>query len=745
MKILAVVLSSLALVACGGGGGGTGARINAVIVSGVASKGPLKNATICAYSVINGTQGAQVGECVTTSADGNYSIDLAGYTGPVFLQASSGTYVDEATGTTVSLSTPLRSVATTLSGSSSMAVTGLTELAYQLASNSSGGLTSANIQSAITSVQNNFGVLDIVGTMPVNALNVPTGASVEQKKYALALATLSQYLAAKPVGAKLSDTIGELQKCIANSATGCSADTSNVGSLLTAAVQKFVAQHDALSGINLPVASFGSVTTPPGNKSVVYKLAATVPSTTCPNGGISVVSGIDTNGNGILDTAEATNTQYVCNGTNGVDGIGGTNGTNGTNGSSALVSIATEPSGSNCATGGSKISAGSDLNGNGKLDSTEVTSTSFICNGANGATGVTGPAGATGVTGAAGAAGATGATGATGPAGATGATGTTGATGATGSAGATGPAGSTGATGPAGTNGLNTLVALAAEPSGTNCASGGTKISAGLDTNADGVLNPSEITSAQYVCNGTIPRNADFTPPQISTDAPAVAVGYITSFTTTYSDDVELAYYVSPSGIVRFVAEGVKSHQVSDSAAVVLGQPYSRVLTVVDTSGNVTKKTISITSQATGIKLGNYLIAGSYSLPAGFNCLIGGNLNGLQDGAVVTGPVTVLDSGPPWSVASGYVPQIVIGGGAGAKAGTSVALESTSITFNAFSSGGSGSGGDWGTYQYQYVATASVLQATAPTLSVTFLMQCNINNTGFVDGTAAIFTVSMAQ
>jgi ELWxxDGT repeat protein len=42
------------------------------------------------------------------------------------------------------------------------------------------------------------------------------------------------------------------------------------------------------------------------------------------------------------------------------------------------------------------------------------------------------------------------------------------------------------------------------EPAGTNCANGGVKIQVGIDTNADGVLQPTEINSAQtqYVCDG---------------------------------------------------------------------------------------------------------------------------------------------------------------------------------------------------------------------------------------------------
>ena len=65
----------------------------------------------------------------------------------------------------------------------------------------------------------------------------------------------------------------------------------------------------------------GSSTTTPatttGANSVVYAVIKTAPIANCANGGITVQSGIDTNGNGILDPSEITSTQYVCNGAAG--------------------------------------------------------------------------------------------------------------------------------------------------------------------------------------------------------------------------------------------------------------------------------------------------------------------------------------------------------------------------------------------------------------------------------------------
>jgi hypothetical protein len=141
-----------------------------------------------------------------------------------------------------------------------------------------------------------------------------------------------------------------------------------------------------------------------GKNSVAFALQVAAPAANCANGGITVQSGIDTNGNGALDAAEVTNTQYVCNGANGSNGANGTygsNGVNGLNGLTGLVLVTAVPVGANCAAGGQQVSAGADANGNNILDASEVTSISSICNGgagATGASGATGPAGANGLT-----------------------------------------------------------------------------------------------------------------------------------------------------------------------------------------------------------------------------------------------------------------------------------------------------------------------------------------------------------
>ncbi len=108
------------------------------------------------------------------------------------------------------------------------------------------------------------------------------------------------------------------------------------------------------------LAACGNDSAASSNNSISVAATDSAPASACPNGGVTVQTGVDANGNGILDPSEVQSTRYVCNGSNGA------------NGQISLVSITSEPAGSNCANGGKEISAGLDTNGNGSLDPSEV-------------------------------------------------------------------------------------------------------------------------------------------------------------------------------------------------------------------------------------------------------------------------------------------------------------------------------------------------------------------------------------
>jgi hypothetical protein len=109
-----------------------------------------------------------------------------------------------------------------------------------------------------------------------------------------------------------------------------------------------------------------------GTNSLLSVVAESV-GTNCSNGGLKIISGIDSNKNGVLDASEIQNTQYICNGVNGLNGY------------SSLLSVVAEPIGAICPNGGYQISTGIDSNGNGILDANEVQQIKYICNGIDGA------------------------------------------------------------------------------------------------------------------------------------------------------------------------------------------------------------------------------------------------------------------------------------------------------------------------------------------------------------------------
>ena len=63
---------------------------------------------------------------------------------------------------------------------------------------------------------------------------------------------------------------------------------------------------------------------------------------------------------------------------------GGATGATGASGKNSLVSVSDESAGSNCTYGGKKLSSGTDTDGNGTLQTSEITGTAYICNGAPG-------------------------------------------------------------------------------------------------------------------------------------------------------------------------------------------------------------------------------------------------------------------------------------------------------------------------------------------------------------------------
>ena len=213
---LTLLIGSMSLLSgCGGGGGssdnGTTPATNSGTISGAAIKGPVSGATVIAYGITNGSMGTQVASG-TTDSQGNFSMTMGAYTGPVMLQMSGGSYIDEAMGATMTMSSgdvmtaciPSVDSGTTITG---IQMTPLTSMAQTMANNMAGGMTDTNIIAANTSVGNYFMVDDILHTQPMNPLVSGSSGTATQdmKNYGMAIAAMSQ--SAKDMGMTSSSSM----------------------------------------------------------------------------------------------------------------------------------------------------------------------------------------------------------------------------------------------------------------------------------------------------------------------------------------------------------------------------------------------------------------------------------------------------------------------------------------------------------------------------------------------------------
>lgn len=141
----------------------------------------------------------------------------------------------------------------------------------------------------------------------------------------------------------------------------------------------------------------------------------------CVNGGIMVEIGLDRNDNGLLDEDEKIGEpKYICNGVDGEDG------------KSPIVTTSTDVS---CTNGGIELTFGYDNDANGTID--EILEVITVCNGENGNDG---------------------------------------------------------------SDGYNSIVKTSAS---TTCPNGGTFVEIGLDTNSNGILDDTEIEHSFDICNGS--------------------------------------------------------------------------------------------------------------------------------------------------------------------------------------------------------------------------------------------------
>lgn len=98
--------------------------------------------------------------------------------------------------------------------------------------------------------------------------------------------------------------------------------------------------------------------------------------------------------------------------------------------------------------------------------------------------------------------------------------------------------GNPGSVGPAG---KNSLLAQAYEPAGPNCSVAGIKVTSGVDSNGNGVLDPAEVTATSYICGSSPPvpqLDPTCTHQPISTSAINTLVTHLSGGGTNITPDV---------------------------------------------------------------------------------------------------------------------------------------------------------------------------------------------------------------
>jgi hypothetical protein len=187
----------LALVGCGGGGSDVSSVSGTI--GGTGLKGPVSGAIVRAYAITNGQMGQLLGTSAATGTGGSFSVSIGNYTGPIMLQLSGGSYPDEATSATVSMSSNVMTAVlqnyTTGQNLTGIEITPLTSMAQMMAKYLSGGMTPANIQTANTGLGNYCRVSNILTVQPMDptAPNSGNSAGQDQMDYGMCLAAMSQY------------------------------------------------------------------------------------------------------------------------------------------------------------------------------------------------------------------------------------------------------------------------------------------------------------------------------------------------------------------------------------------------------------------------------------------------------------------------------------------------------------------------------------------------------------------------
>jgi len=236
----------LILSSCGSGGSNTTAdtQVSDIGVGGLASKGPIANASVNIYNVTGvGAQGALIAGPFITDTYGNWMGAIpANSPEPYMVVVSGGSYIDEATLATVqngSLATIVSSKAQV-----SIPVTPITDALVKAVASDIYANPTQTVASAVTAASAAFSSafgFDPTTVMPADPLNPATNANPNAKAYAAVLGGISSLLqdpsltafngvAAADLVNALSADISDLQ--LDGYAFGASVSVANINAAL---------------------------------------------------------------------------------------------------------------------------------------------------------------------------------------------------------------------------------------------------------------------------------------------------------------------------------------------------------------------------------------------------------------------------------------------------------------------------------------------------------------------------------
>ena len=206
---VSALLATLALAACGGGNDAPSATPPATpiapaptppaqastTVSGSVVKGPVAGAQVCGYTVVGNSRGTGLGSCTTTDAAGNYTLTVPAGSGALWMEATGGNFIDEATSIITALppGSPLAVLIAANGSTSTAMLTPLTTLALNAARaavGSNGTLDAAAFQGAAAQLLASF---KLPATLNISTTVPAFGTSANA--YGTALAAVSRMVA----------------------------------------------------------------------------------------------------------------------------------------------------------------------------------------------------------------------------------------------------------------------------------------------------------------------------------------------------------------------------------------------------------------------------------------------------------------------------------------------------------------------------------------------------------------------